>query len=66
MRNRVVSRGQLPAPWQDYAKAEENQRLAVIEERIERKNATFEELLAERRRIMRRCIKRKQRANGQA
>lgn len=64
MRNRVVQRGELPAPWNDHAKDEERQRLAVIEDRLERKNATIEELLAERRRIMSRCIRRMRRKEG--
>jgi len=64
MWNRTVDRGPIPAPWRDHAKDEEKQRLATIQERIERKAATIEELLAERRRIMRRAIARMRRAEG--
>ncbi len=64
MWNRTVDRGPIPAPWRDYAKEEEKQRLVVIQERIERKTATIEELLAERRRVMRRAIARMRRAEG--
>ena len=62
MWNRRVQQGDLPAPWNDYAKADEKQRLAVIERRLELKKATVEELLAERRKIMTRCIRRMRRA----
>jgi len=64
MWNRTVDRGPIPAPWRDHAKEEEKQRLTTIQERIERKTATIEELLAERRRIMRRAIARMRRAEG--
>lgn len=64
MWNRTVDRGPIPAPWRDHAKDEEKQRLTTIQERIERKAATIEELLAERRRIMRRAIARMRRAEG--
>lgn len=64
MYNGKVHRGELPAPWNDHAKDEEKQRLATIEERLERKTATIEELLKERRVIMRRCIRRMRRAAG--
>lgn len=64
MFNRNVDRGPIPAPWRDHANDEEKQRLTTIQQRIERKTATIEELLAERRRIMRRAIARKRRAEG--
>lgn len=64
MYNGKVHQGELPAPWNDRAKAEEKQRLATIERRLELKQATVEELLAERRTIMRRCIRRMRRAEG--
>lgn len=64
MWNRTVKRGNVPAPWCDHVNDEENQRLATIEDRLERKMATVEELLAERRRIMHRAIRRMRRAEG--
>lgn len=62
--SRDVHRDQVPPPWAEFINGEEEQRLTVISERIERKNATIEELLGERRRIMRRCIRRMRRAGG--
>ncbi len=59
MFNGVVRRGAGPPLWQEYAKDEENQRLAVIEDRISRKTTSIEELLAERRQIAERCKKRR-------
>lgn len=64
MWNRNVDNGPIPAPWRDHTRADEKQRLIEIQERIERKTATIEELLAERRRIMRRAIARMRRAEG--
>jgi len=64
MSNDYVQRGLLPPPWQSHVNCEENQRLAVIERRLERKNATVAELLAERRLIMNRAIRRMRRAEG--
>ena len=48
--------------WREHVNAEEKQRLNVIEERLERKQATVSELVAERHAIMRRCIMRARRA----
>jgi len=59
-----VQQGQIPAPWRDHAKGEEKQRLETIERRLALKSATIEELLAKRRRIMTRCIRRMRRAEG--
>lgn len=64
MWNRNVDQGPVPPPWVEFTKAEEKQRLVVLQERIERKAATIEELLTERRRIMRRAIARMRRAEG--
>lgn len=64
MFNRNVDQGPIPAPWRDFAKDEEKQRLIVLQERIERKTATIEDLLAERRKIMRRAIARMRRKEG--
>jgi len=64
MWNGKVQQGELPAPWNSHAKAEEKQRLATIERRLELKKATVDELLAERRAIMQRCIRRMRRAEG--
>lgn len=64
MWNGRVQQGPIPAPWCDHAKSEEKQRLEVIERRLALKSATIEELLAERRKIMTRCIRRMRRAEG--
>ena len=64
MFNRNVDRGAVPAPWHEYVTDDEMQRLNVMHERIERKIATIEELLTERRRIMRRAIARMRRKEG--
>lgn len=53
---------QTSARWRDHLKAEEIERLSVIEDRMKRNQATFSELLGERYRIMRRCITRARRA----
>lgn len=64
MFNGITQRGELPAPWNEHANDDERDRLAVLEERIKRKQATIEELLAERKRIMRRCIARMRKKEG--
>jgi len=64
MWNGKVDQGPIPAPWRDHAKPEEIQRLIVLQSRMELKAATIEELLAERRLIMRRAIARMRRAEG--
>ena len=64
MWNGTVQQGELPAPWNSHAKHEEKQRLVTIEGRLKLKKARIEELLAERRTIMQRCIRRMRRAEG--
>jgi len=55
----------IPAPWEAYATREEKQRLTVLEARHERKKRIIDdEILAERRLIMRRAIKRMRRSEG--
>lgn len=66
MWDKKVKRAALPAPWNEYAKDEEKQRLATIERRLAVKIATENELLAERRKIMARCIKRMRRKEGKS
>ena len=56
---------QIPAPWNDFVNAEEKQRLTILEARYERKKRIIDdEVLAERRKIMRRAIKRMRRYEG--
>ena len=57
--------GELPAPWNAHAKDSERFRLGEIEMRLEFKRASVGELLAERRKIMHRCIKRMDRLREQ-
>lgn len=64
MTDEPVQREPVPAPWMEYAKAEEKQRLALLEARVLRKKKTLDELLTERRKIMMRCIRRKRREQG--
>lgn len=54
----------VPAPWVNHLNAEELQRLTVLETRLERKTATIGELLSERRKMMRRAIRRMRRTDG--
>lgn len=58
MYNGKVRQGKSDAPWMKVAKVEELQRVSVINERLTRKNVTVSELLAEKKRIMARCVKR--------
>lgn len=65
MQSDNVDPGQIPAPWAAYVNDEEKQRLRVLEGRHERKKRIIDdEVLAERRLIMRRAIKRMRRAEG--
>ncbi len=52
------------APWRGFAKDNEKQRLADLAAREALKNASINEIMAERARIRRRCIKRMQREKG--
>lgn len=64
MWNGKVRRGSTPANWEGMAFPEEKQRLAVIDDRLERKGASVMELVVERRKIMDRCVKRLARKKG--
>jgi hypothetical protein len=60
----VVQRGEVDAPWRRFTKAEEDQRLDVLDARIERRKAILEWDQRERTRIMHRAIRRMRRAEG--
>lgn len=64
MWNRKTDRGEAPAPWSEYARPEEKDRLALIARRLAVKSSEVEQLLAERRKIMRRAIARMRRKEG--
>jgi hypothetical protein len=64
MWNGKMQRGSLPPKWLEHAKADEKQRLAVIEGRLNLKKATIDEALAERKLIMQRCVRRMRRKEG--
>jgi len=64
MYNGKVQQGPVAAPWAGWTKDEEKQRLEVIARRMAFKQATIGKLLAERRQIMRRAIRRMRRAEG--
>lgn len=49
------------ARWREYAEPEELERLSVINERLDRINKRMQELVKERKLIMRRCIMRRRR-----
>lgn len=59
-----VQQGELHAKWREFTDTDENQRLALLEQRIERKKATLKDALSERQKIMARAIRRMRRANG--
>ena len=54
----------LHAAWLRFADELELRRLATLHLRIERKKASMNVLVAERQRIMNRCIRRMRRDNG--
>ncbi len=54
----------LRAAWLRFANALELRRLATLHMRIERRKRGLADLVAERKRIMNRCIRRMRRANG--
>ncbi|ABF63524.1 hypothetical protein TM1040_0791 [Ruegeria sp. TM1040] len=54
----------IDAPWLRYADDAELSRLATLEPRIERKRLILADTIAERTRIMNRCIRRMRRAAG--
>jgi len=59
-----VQRAEVDAPWRRLTKAEEEQRLIVLDTRIERRKAILEWDQRERTRIMHRAIRRMRRAEG--
>ena len=59
-----MQRGTVDAPWRRFTKAEEEQRLIVLDTRIERRKASLEWDQNERTRIMHRAIRRMRRAEG--
>lgn len=59
-----VQQGELHAKWREFTDTVENQRLALLEQRIERKKATLKDAISERQKIMARAIRRMRRANG--
>lgn len=69
MSGRFVYQTSQYADWRGEAKKEEKERLTVLERRIEMKIETLNELLAEHKRIERRCsqrLRRKRKAAGSA
>jgi len=59
-----VQRRELHAKWQRFTNCVEEQRLAVLETRIERRKRILADDMAERRTIMMRAIRRMRRAEG--
>tara|TARA_R100000365_G_C2746236_1_gene75430 strand:- start:3274 stop:3474 length:201 start_codon:yes stop_codon:yes gene_type:complete len=59
-----VQRNKLHANWQRFTNYVEEQRLAVLEARIERRKRILADDMAERRKIMMRAIRRMRRAEG--
>ena len=55
---------QCGAPWTGHATEEELRRLARLQVRIEIRQRAVAEMIAERRRIMNRCIRRMRRSDG--
>jgi hypothetical protein len=64
MTDGTVQRRELHAKWQRFTNYVEEQRLAVLETRIERRKRILADDMAERRRIMMRAIRRMRRAEG--
>ena len=64
MLNGIVQRHKLHADWQRFTNYFEEQRLAVLEMRIERRKRILADDMAERRTIMMRAIRRMRRAEG--
>ena len=60
----IVERQKLHANWQRFTNYVEEQRLAVLEARIERRKRILADDMAERRTIMMRAIRRMRRAEG--
>ncbi len=61
-----VQRNKLHANWQRFTTYVEEQRLAALEARIERRKRILADDMAERRKIMMRAIRRVRRAEGKS
>ena len=61
-----VQRHKVDANYAPFVNGEEEQRLAVLDERIERKKAILADAYQERKRIVARVIKRMRRAAGKS
>lgn len=66
MLNGIVQRPELHANWQRFTNYVEEQRLIVLEARIERRKRILADDMAERRKIMMRAIRRMRRAEGKS
>lgn len=64
MGKKYVQRPVLNSSWQQFTNYVEEQRLALLEMRIERRKRILADDLAERRKIMMRAIRRMRRARG--
>jgi hypothetical protein len=59
-----VQRKALHATWRDGANIEEEQRLAILDQRIDRRKLILSDDIEERRKIMMRIVRRKRRSEG--
>ncbi|UOA25941.1 hypothetical protein [Pseudosulfitobacter sp. DSM 107133] len=59
-----VQREKLHPEWQKFTDSEEEQRLMVLDVRIERQKRILADSIAERRKIMMRAIRRMRRSKG--
>lgn len=59
-----VQRSELHANWRDFINSVEIERLATLDQRIERKKLILDYAIAERQKIMARAIRRMRRAAG--
>lgn len=64
MRKGSVQGMELHVDWREFTNSEEEQRLAVLDARIERKKLLLNDVVQEKQRIMMRAIRRKRRAEG--
>lgn len=59
-----VQRSVLHSPWRSGANIEEEQRLEILDRRIERRKLILADDVEERRKIMMRIVRRQRRAEG--
>ncbi len=59
-----VQRSTLHVTWRDGANIEEEQRLAILDQRIDRRKLILADDIEERRKIMMRIVRRKRRSEG--